>query len=95
MVDNILVRQGENCTIPCMVTDPEVTLLALRTCDGRPLPSSLSYHANLQRGVVISNMRKEFEGCYVCVGQLGGEEVTSNQYTVDVRLGKWGRPRSD
>lgn len=95
MVDNILVRQGENCTIPCMVTDPEVTLLALRTCDSRPLPSGLSYHANLQRGVVISNVRKEFEGCYVCVGRLGGEEVTSNQYTVDVRLGEWGRPRSD
>lgn len=88
MVDNILVRQGENCTIPCMVTDPEVTLLELRTCDGRPLPSSLSYRADLQRGVVISNMKKDYEGCYVCVGQLGGEEVTSNQYTVDVRLGE-------
>lgn len=88
MVDNILVRQGENCTIPCLVTDPEVTLLALRTCDGRPLPSGLSYRGDLQRGVVVSDMRKEYEGCYVCVGQLGGEAVTSNEYTVDVRLGK-------
>lgn len=95
MVDSILVRQGENCTIPCMVTDPEVTLLELRTCDGRPLPSSMSYLADLQRGVIISNMRKDYEGCYVCVGRLGGVEVTSNQYTVDVRLGKWGRPRRE
>lgn len=88
MVDNILVRQGENCIIPCMVTDPEVTLLELRTCNGLPLPSSLSYHADLQRGIIISNMRQDYEGCYVCVGQLNGEEVTSNQYDVDVRLGK-------
>lgn len=88
MVNVILVRAGENYTIPCLVTDPEVTLLALETCDGRPLPSGMSYHSNLQRGVIISNVRKEYEGCYVCVGQLGGDKVTSSQYTVDVRLGK-------
>lgn len=88
MVNNILVRQGENCTIPCLVTDPEVTLLTLETCDRRPLPPGVSYRTDLRRGVIISNMRKEYEGCYVCVGQLAGEKVTSSQYTVDVRLGK-------
>lgn len=88
MVNVILVRAGENCTIPCLVTDPEVTLLSLETCDGRPLPSGVRYRSNLQRGVIIGNVRKEYEGCYVCVGQLGEVKVTSNQYTVDVRLGK-------
>lgn len=88
MVNVILVRAGENCTIPCLVTDPEVSLLALETCDGRPLPSDMSYHSNPQRGVVISDVRKEYEGCYVCVGRLQGLKVTSNQYTMDVRLGE-------
>uniref|UniRef100_A0A8C4GSM8 receptor protein-tyrosine kinase n=1 Tax=Dicentrarchus labrax TaxID=13489 RepID=A0A8C4GSM8_DICLA len=77
---------SENCTIPCLVTDPEVNLLALETCDGRPLPSGMSYRSNPQRGVIIGNVRKEYEGCYVCVGLLGGVKVTSSQYTVDVRL---------
>ncbi|KAM9856489.1 KIT proto-oncogene, receptor tyrosine kinase b [Aulostomus maculatus] len=86
MVNVILVRAGENCTIPCLVTDPEVTLLALETCDGRPLPSGVSYWSDPEHGVIIGNARKEFEGCYVCVGQLGGDNVASNQYTVDVRL---------
>ncbi|XP_029365256.1 KIT proto-oncogene, receptor tyrosine kinase b isoform X1 [Echeneis naucrates] len=86
MVNVILVREGENCTIPCLVTDPDVTLLALETCEGRPLPSGMSYYSNLQRGVIISNVRKEYEGCYVCVGQLGGLKVMSTQYSVDVRL---------
>ncbi|KAM9362596.1 KIT proto-oncogene, receptor tyrosine kinase b [Symphorus nematophorus] len=86
MVNVILVRAAENCTIPCLVTDPEVTLLALETCDGGPLPSGMSYHSNLQRGVIISDVRKEYEGCYVCVGQLDGVKVMSSQYTVDVRL---------
>ncbi|XP_036972148.1 KIT proto-oncogene, receptor tyrosine kinase b isoform X2 [Acanthopagrus latus] len=86
MVNVILVRAGENCTIPCLVTDPEVSRLALETCDGRPLPSGMSFRSHLQRGVIISNVRKEYEGCYVCVGQLDGVKVTSSQYTVDVRL---------
>lgn len=88
MVNNMLVREGEDCTIPCLVTDPEVTLLALETCDGQPLPSGMSYRSNLQQGIIISNSRKEFEGCYVCVGKLGGDKVTSCKYTVDVRRGK-------
>ncbi|XP_031141671.1 KIT proto-oncogene, receptor tyrosine kinase b isoform X2 [Sander lucioperca] len=86
MVNNILVRSGENCTIPCLVTDPDVTLMALESCDGQPLPSSMSYRSNLQQGVIISNVRKEYDGCFVCVGQLAGVKVTSSQYTVDVRL---------
>ncbi|KAM7008784.1 KIT proto-oncogene, receptor tyrosine kinase b isoform 1-T1 [Tautogolabrus adspersus] len=86
MVNVILVRAGENCTIPCLVTDPEVNHLTLETCDGRPLPSGMTYHSNLQRGVIISNVRKEYEGCYICAGQLAGVKVMSSQYTVDVRL---------
>ncbi len=88
MVNVILVRAEENCTIPCLVTDPELTQMALETCDERPLPSGMSYRSNHQRGIIINNVRKEYEGCYVCVGQLGGKKVKSSQYTVDVRLGK-------
>lgn len=87
MVNVILVRAGENCTIPCLVTNPDVTLLALQTCDGRPLPSAMSYWTHHEQGVIIGNASKEFEGCYVCVGQLGADKVTSSQYTVDVLLG--------
>ncbi|RVE76452.1 hypothetical protein OJAV_G00007680 [Oryzias javanicus] len=86
MVSSILVRAGENCIIPCLVTDPEVRNLTLETCDKQPLPSDLSYRSNLQQGIVISNARKEYEGCYVCVGRLDGRTFKSIQYTVDVRL---------
>ncbi|XP_047222050.1 KIT proto-oncogene, receptor tyrosine kinase b isoform X3 [Girardinichthys multiradiatus] len=85
MLDSILVRAGEDCIIPCLVTDPEVTNLALETCDGKPLPSGMVYSGNLQRGVIIRNATKEFEGCYRCVGQLRGDKVLSRSYSVDVR----------
>lgn len=89
IVNNILVKAGENCVIPCLVTDPEVTGLDLETCDGRPLPSGMRYHSNRQRGVVVGSAGKEYEGCYVCVGQLAGVKVKSGEYTVDVQLGEW------
>uniref|UniRef100_A0A3Q1JEW6 receptor protein-tyrosine kinase n=1 Tax=Anabas testudineus TaxID=64144 RepID=A0A3Q1JEW6_ANATE len=73
IVNGILVRAGENTTIPCVVTDPDVTMLAF-------------YHGNLQRGIIISHVKKEYEGCYECVGQLGANKVTSMKYTIDVRL---------
>ena len=88
MVNNILVRSGENGTIPCLVTDPAVSLLALETCDGQPLPPGMRYHGDRQHGVVIGKVRKEYEGCYVCVGRLDGAAVKSDRYTLDVRLGK-------
>uniref|UniRef100_A0A8C7IJ37 receptor protein-tyrosine kinase n=1 Tax=Oncorhynchus kisutch TaxID=8019 RepID=A0A8C7IJ37_ONCKI len=86
MVNGILVRVGENLTLPCLVTDPDVTPVTLQTCDLQPLPSNLHYHSDPQRGVIIGNARKEYEGCYVCLGELAGATVRSSQYTVDVRL---------
>ncbi|CAL8287470.1 unnamed protein product [Arctogadus glacialis] len=86
MVNNILVRSGENGTIPCLVTDPAMSLLALDTCDGQPLPPGMRYHGDRQHGVVIGKVREEYEGCYVCVGRLDGVAVKSDRYTLDVRL---------
>uniref|UniRef100_A0A3Q3WP12 receptor protein-tyrosine kinase n=1 Tax=Mola mola TaxID=94237 RepID=A0A3Q3WP12_MOLML len=86
IVNVILERAGESCIIPCLVTDPQVSHLVLETCDGKHLPSGLKYHTNLQRGIIIINVRKEYEGCYVCTGQLGGVRVVSSQYTVDVLM---------
>ncbi|XP_061883321.1 mast/stem cell growth factor receptor kita-like isoform X1 [Entelurus aequoreus] len=85
MVSVILVRAGENCTIPCLVTDPHVTLLALHTCDGRPLPSAMKYWTQREEGVTVGNAQKDFEGCYVCVGRRGDLNLTSGHYTLDVR----------
>ncbi|XP_013860339.1 KIT proto-oncogene, receptor tyrosine kinase b isoform X1 [Austrofundulus limnaeus] len=92
IVNHILVKAGDNCIIPCLVTDPEVTSLKLETCNGRPLPSGMKYHSNQQRGVNISNAREEYEGCYVCVGQLGAVKVKSGEYTMDVQLVPTERP---
>ncbi|XP_048053502.1 KIT proto-oncogene, receptor tyrosine kinase b isoform X1 [Megalobrama amblycephala] len=86
MVNGLLVREGENCTIPCLVTDPAVNHLSLLTCTGTALPAGLTYITNPERGITIRNVSKAFDGCYVCAGQMDEKPVKSNQYTLNVRL---------
>ncbi|KAL2097442.1 hypothetical protein ACEWY4_006649 [Coilia grayii] len=85
MVNDLLVREGESCTVPCLVTDPAVTDLSLHTCDGLPLHLS-TYTVKPQRGIVINKISIEQEGCYVCTGKLGETTVKSSQYSIGVRL---------
>ncbi|GAA6091919.1 KIT proto-oncogene, receptor tyrosine kinase b isoform X2 [Tachysurus ichikawai] len=85
MVNGLLVKEGEDCTLPCLVTDPAVTSLSLLSCRGSAVPAGLSYTADPQKGIVIHNITKVFEGCYVCTGLMGGVTVKSRQYNVNVR----------
>lgn len=89
MVNGLLAKEGDDCTLPCLVTDPAVTSLSLLSCSGSAVPAGLSYTADLQKGIVIHNITKAFEGCYVCTGLMGGITVKSSQYDVNVRQGLW------
>ncbi|KAF7686778.1 KIT proto-oncogene, receptor tyrosine kinase b [Silurus meridionalis] len=86
MMSGLLAKEGEDCTLPCLVTDPAVTHLSPLTCSGTAVPAGLSFTADPQKGIVIHNISKAFEGCYVCTGVMGGTMVKSSQYNVNVRL---------
>ncbi|KAI1887913.1 hypothetical protein AGOR_G00195380 [Albula goreensis] len=83
-INDIVTKSGQSCVLPCLATDPELSALTLRTCEGHALPAGLSYSASLEHGVVISHVQKAYQGCYTCTGRLGGATVTSNQYRVTV-----------
>jgi len=87
MVNGLLVREGGDCTIPCLVTDPAVNHLSLLTCSGTALPAGLTYITHPQRGITIRNVSKAFDGCYVCAGQMDEKPVKSSHYNLDVRPG--------
>lgn len=85
---DIVAGEGESVTIPCLATDPNMQDLHLEKCDGQPLPDRLQYSSSIETGVVLNNVRKDFEGCYVCVGTLEGATVKSGEYQLNVRLGE-------
>uniref|UniRef100_A0A9J8C1E8 receptor protein-tyrosine kinase n=1 Tax=Cyprinus carpio carpio TaxID=630221 RepID=A0A9J8C1E8_CYPCA len=89
MLDGLLVREGENGTLACLVTDPAVTHLSLLPCTGSALPAGLTYIADPQRGITIRNVSKAFEGCYICAGEMDEKPVKSSQYNLVVRLGMY------
>ncbi|XP_073709264.1 mast/stem cell growth factor receptor kita isoform X1 [Garra rufa] len=83
---DFVAGEGETTTIPCLATDPHMTDLHLQKCDGQPLPNSLRYSSSIEIGITLQDVRKDFEGCYVCVGTLEGNTVKSGQYQLNVRL---------
>uniref|UniRef100_A0A8C7M8J9 receptor protein-tyrosine kinase n=1 Tax=Oncorhynchus kisutch TaxID=8019 RepID=A0A8C7M8J9_ONCKI len=88
MVFSILTRAGDSASIPCLATDPGVVNLSLEPCHGGALPTGLHYVASLERGMVIFDTQKAFEGCYICTGRLGSAHVKSHHYDLNVRPGK-------
>ncbi|XP_029563461.1 mast/stem cell growth factor receptor Kit isoform X2 [Salmo trutta] len=85
IVFSILTRAGDTACIPCLATDPRVVNLRLEPCHGGALPNGLHYAASLERGMVIDDTKKAFEGCYICTGRLGGALVKSQNYDLTVR----------
>uniref|UniRef100_A0AAQ5X2Z3 receptor protein-tyrosine kinase n=1 Tax=Amphiprion ocellaris TaxID=80972 RepID=A0AAQ5X2Z3_AMPOC len=85
MVFNILTREGETASIPCLATDPSLENLRLETCSSGALASGLQYSASLEQGIVIRNTQNAYEGCYVCTGTLMGRSVTSHDYYLTVK----------
>uniref|UniRef100_A0A671LUY6 Mast/stem cell growth factor receptor Kit n=1 Tax=Sinocyclocheilus anshuiensis TaxID=1608454 RepID=A0A671LUY6_9TELE len=83
---DFVAGEGETTTLPCLATDPRMTDLHLQKCDGQPLPNSLRYSSSIETGITLEDVRKDFEGCYVCVGTLEGNTVKSGQYQLNVRL---------
>ncbi|XP_016311720.1 mast/stem cell growth factor receptor kita isoform X2 [Sinocyclocheilus anshuiensis] len=83
---DFVAGEGETTTIPCLATDPHMTDLHLQKCDGQSLPNSLRYSSSIETGITLEDVRKDFEGCYVCVGTLEGNTVKSGQYQLNVRL---------
>ncbi|KAI3369001.1 hypothetical protein L3Q82_025973, partial [Scortum barcoo] len=85
MVFNILTREGDTASIPCLATDPSLDNLRLETCSKTALASGLQFSASLEQGITIHNTQKAYEGCYVCTGRLKEEQVRSHSYTLTVK----------
>uniref|UniRef100_A0A8C1X5A8 Mast/stem cell growth factor receptor Kit n=1 Tax=Cyprinus carpio TaxID=7962 RepID=A0A8C1X5A8_CYPCA len=92
---DFVAGEGETTTIPCLATDPHMTDLHLQKCDGQSLPNSLQYSSSIETGITLEDVRKDFEGCYVCVGTLEGNTVRSRQYQLNVRLGEKEKERHE
>lgn len=86
LVDDILTRVGDTAVIPCLATDPSLDKLHLETCSGQGLVNGLQYSSDLEKGISIYDIQKNYEGCYVCKGTLREKPVQSINYDLTVKL---------
>ncbi|KAM4548699.1 mast/stem cell growth factor receptor kita isoform 1-T1 [Odontesthes bonariensis] len=85
MVSSILTREGDTASISCLATDPSLDNLRLEACNERALASGLQFSASLEQGIIIHNVQKAYNGCYMCTGTLLGKFVRSQEYQLIVK----------
>ncbi|KAM4574854.1 mast/stem cell growth factor receptor kita isoform 2-T2 [Fundulus diaphanus] len=85
LMSSVLVREGDTASISCYPTDPSLSNITLETCSGEALSPGLQYSTSLEQGIILHNIKKTYEGCYVCTGILQGRHVRSEKYSLTVK----------
>ncbi|XP_051820266.1 mast/stem cell growth factor receptor Kit isoform X1 [Antechinus flavipes] len=79
-------KEGNDAVVNCTVTDPEVSNFTLRLCDGKPPPKDMILIPDIQKGIVIKNVKRSHNKiCVQCSAYLGGELKLSERLTLKVR----------
>ncbi|XP_041807711.1 macrophage colony-stimulating factor 1 receptor 2 [Chelmon rostratus] len=72
------VKEGYDFLFRCLLTDPSVTNLTLRSeGGGRGLPPGMNVTIDRRRGALIQDLQRSFNGRYVCSGWKDGRMFTS------------------
>uniref|UniRef100_A0A8C9T7K4 receptor protein-tyrosine kinase n=1 Tax=Scleropages formosus TaxID=113540 RepID=A0A8C9T7K4_SCLFO len=77
-------KEGENCLLECLLTDPSATDLSLLMKNGTSPPPGMNYTADPRKGVLIRNLQPSYSADYVCSAQIGGVEKRSQPFSVEV-----------
>ncbi len=76
------VKEGQDFLFRCLLTDPSITNLTLQSEDsaedmGRGLPRGMNVTFDPQRGALIRDLQRSFNGRYICSGWKDGRQFRS------------------
>ncbi|XP_010895132.2 macrophage colony-stimulating factor 1 receptor isoform X3 [Esox lucius] len=80
----VVKKEGEDCLLPCLLTDPEATDLGLRMENNTSTPPGMNYTVDPHRGIFIRNLHPSFNADYVCTAKLNGLEMISKAFSINV-----------
>uniref|UniRef100_H3A412 Mast/stem cell growth factor receptor Kit n=1 Tax=Latimeria chalumnae TaxID=7897 RepID=H3A412_LATCH len=78
------VDEGQDITIECRVTDPDITNFTLKRCGSASLPQELKFIPDVETGITIKSLQLNFAGSYVCSAKKNGKVQESKIYTIKV-----------
>ncbi|XP_067843494.1 mast/stem cell growth factor receptor kita [Heptranchias perlo] len=76
--------EGAEAVIPCRVTTPRIENLRLERIKGASMPKDLTYTADIYTGISIANLKRHFEGYYVCTAEMEGRLKKSAQFKLQI-----------
>ncbi|XP_048455210.1 mast/stem cell growth factor receptor kita [Rhincodon typus] len=76
--------EGGAAVIPCRVTTPGIENLKLERVTGASIPKDLSYTADIHTGISIANLKRHFEGYYVCTAVKNGIVRKSDKFKLQI-----------
>ncbi|KAJ8405469.1 hypothetical protein AAFF_G00319420 [Aldrovandia affinis] len=77
-------KEGEDCLLPCLLTDPSAIEFSLRMNNGTSVPPGMNYTADPKRGILIRNLHPSYNADYVCSAKIRGVEKTSKAFSINV-----------
>ena len=80
----VVRKEGEECLLPCLLTDPTATHMGLRMDNGTTLPPGMNFTAFPHRGILIHSLHPSFNADYVCTARVGGVEKVSRAFSINV-----------
>ncbi|KAL0974036.1 hypothetical protein UPYG_G00214550 [Umbra pygmaea] len=80
----VMKKEGEDCLLPCLLTNPDATDLGLRMENNTSTPPGMNYTADPRRGIFIRNLHPSYNADYVCRAKLNGSEGISKAFSINV-----------
>ncbi|CAL8263962.1 unnamed protein product [Lota lota] len=80
----VVKKEGEECLLPCLLTDPTATHMGLRMDNGTTVPPGMNFTAFPHRGILIHSLHPSFNADYVCTARVGGVEKVSKAFSINV-----------
>ncbi|XP_058154481.1 mast/stem cell growth factor receptor Kit isoform X2 [Dasypus novemcinctus] len=79
-------KEDNDKTVPCPLTDPEVSDYSLRHCEGKPLPEDLTFVPDPKAGILIQSVKRSYHRlCLRCSAVRDGKLVLSDKFILKVR----------
>ncbi len=77
-------KEGEDLTLPCLLTDPDATDFIFRMDNGSAVPYGMNVTFDPKKGVLIRNVQPGFNADYVCSARIRGVEKVSKIFSINV-----------
>uniref|UniRef100_A0A8C2DFU2 receptor protein-tyrosine kinase n=1 Tax=Cyprinus carpio TaxID=7962 RepID=A0A8C2DFU2_CYPCA len=77
-------KEGEDLTLPCLLTDPDATDFIFRMDNGSAVPYGMNVTFDPKKGVLIRNIHPGFNADYVCSARIRGARKFSKIFSINV-----------